>query len=196
MPLGPPTGDASAPEWRDPTSGPQGGPQEGRIRRAMDAVASKFRQTPPVGSMILTAADTPDDGYLFCHGQSLVRASYADLFNRIGTTHGTVDSTHFNIPDMRDVFPLMVTGGSLTDVGGATEVTLTAPQSGLPDHVHEVDSNLDTDTANNNEHSPADWGNGSSDHYATSGVTGGAQDAAEAHTNMPPWQHFNWQIRT
>lgn len=45
--------------------------------------------------------DTIPDKWLLCEGQSLVRADYTELFDLIGTTYGSVDSTHFNIPDFR-----------------------------------------------------------------------------------------------
>lgn len=44
-------------------------------------------------------------GYLLCDGASYVRADYAALFTAIGTTFGTADGTHFNVPDMRGVYP-------------------------------------------------------------------------------------------
>ena len=45
-------------------------------------------------------------GYVNCDGASLLRAgTYADLFGVIGTTYGTADGTHFNVPDMRGAFP-------------------------------------------------------------------------------------------
>ena len=44
-------------------------------------------------------------GYLLCDGASILRATYPALFTAIGTNFGTVDGTHFNVPDMRGVFP-------------------------------------------------------------------------------------------
>lgn len=46
-------------------------------------------------------AGTPPPGWLLCFGQSLLRAQYPALFNAIGTTYGSVDGTHFSIPDCR-----------------------------------------------------------------------------------------------
>lgn len=40
-------------------------------------------------------------GWLLCFGQSLLRAQYPALFNAIGTTYGSVDGTHFTLPDCR-----------------------------------------------------------------------------------------------
>ena len=48
------------------------------------------------------ASDKIPQGYLLCDGTSLLRASYPELFAVIGTAFGSADSTHFNIPDLRE----------------------------------------------------------------------------------------------
>jgi microcystin-dependent protein len=93
---------------------------------------------PPVGTINFFADDNMPAGWLACHGQSLLRADYAELFALIGTRFGTVDSTHFNLPDMQSKFPVgayhNVTGYELGDTGGAASVTLATSQ--IPAHVH------------------------------------------------------------
>ena len=50
-------------------------------------------------------ATTPPPGYLFCNGAAVSRSVYAELFQKIGTTHGSGDgSTTFNLPDYRGRF--------------------------------------------------------------------------------------------
>lgn len=39
--------------------------------------------------------------WLPCDGRSVLRSAYPNLFAAIGTVWGSVDSTHFNIPDLR-----------------------------------------------------------------------------------------------
>ena len=39
-------------------------------------------------------------GFLLCNGASVLRETYPDLFDVIGTTYGAVDDTHFNLPDL------------------------------------------------------------------------------------------------
>lgn len=46
----------------------------------------------------------PPTGSVFCRGQSLDRTTFAALFAVIGVTYGSVDSTHFTMPDTRGVF--------------------------------------------------------------------------------------------
>ena len=47
----------------------------------------------------------PPNGYLWCHGQEVSRATYAKLFKVIGTVYGDGDgSTTFNVPSAEDYF--------------------------------------------------------------------------------------------
>jgi len=80
----------------------------------------------PVGVIFPYGGTAAPTGYLLCFGQSLLRASYADLFTAIGTTYGAADGTHFNLPDMRG----RVTAGK-DDMGGSSANRLTAADDGL-----------------------------------------------------------------
>jgi len=73
-------------------------------------------------------------GYLLCDGSSLLRTSYAALFNAIGVIYGAADGTHFNLPDFRDRMligsrqddsgiPKTNVTGSLTASGGSITLT-------------------------------------------------------------------------
>lgn len=55
--------------------------------------------TVPTGVIAATAASSAPDGWLLCDGASLVRADYQPLFDAIGTTYGSADASHFNVPD-------------------------------------------------------------------------------------------------
>jgi len=83
------------------------------------------------GAIIIDTGATPPSGFLTCNGAAVSRTTYANLFARISTTYGSGDgSTTFNIPDLRQRFPLgkavSGTGAVLGSVGGAI------------DHVHVV----------------------------------------------------------
>jgi microcystin-dependent protein len=57
----------------------------------------------PPGSMMFWPVATPPLGWLLCDGSAVSRATYPDLYNRIGTLFGAGDgSTTFNLPDSRD----------------------------------------------------------------------------------------------
>ena len=61
-----------------------------------------------VGTVIYLSYDpgsSSPKGWLFCNGAAVSRATYADLFEKIGTSFGAGDgSTTFNVPDLRGVF--------------------------------------------------------------------------------------------
>lgn len=79
-------------------------------------------------------------GYLWCDGTSYLRATYPDLFTAIGTSFGSVDGTHFNVPDLRDAYPkgkgggdtLGTTGGALTHTHDAGTLAVGATSGGTP----------------------------------------------------------------
>lgn len=59
----------------------------------------------PVGTISQFGSGTIPSGWTACNGDSLLRAgTYSDLFSAIGTNFGSVDSNHFNTPDMSDLF--------------------------------------------------------------------------------------------
>ena len=60
----------------------------------------------PSGTVLSTARTSCPVGTLAANGASVLRAGlYSELFTAIGTTYGSVDGTHFTVPDMRGVFP-------------------------------------------------------------------------------------------
>lgn len=72
-------------------------------------------------------------GWLNCDGASVLRATYLTLFNLIGTTFGSVDGTHFNVPDLRGRSPIGSGQGTFTSSflntavnAGTNQITVTA----------------------------------------------------------------------
>lgn len=64
---------------------------------------------------------TRPPGWVFCNGQSLLQASFPALFTVIGTTYGSADASHFNVPDLRGTTVAGVTTiGSTSDRGNLT----------------------------------------------------------------------------
>ena len=102
---------------------------------------AKMSKTVLVGEIKPYAGSNEPAGWLKCDGRAISRTDYSALFNVIGTTYGTGDgSTTFNLPDLRDRFPV---GAGDTydagDTGGEAEVTLTTNQ--MPSHNHTPDTN-------------------------------------------------------
>jgi len=63
--------------------------------------AAGIHYAMPAGAVIPFAGSAAPTGFLMCDGSSVLRSTYADLFTAIGTTFGSVDGTHFTLPDMR-----------------------------------------------------------------------------------------------
>jgi microcystin-dependent protein len=63
----------------------------------------------PVGAIFTYAGQVTNGSlpleYLVCDGTSYLKTLYPELFSVIGTTFGSADGTHFNVPDMRGVAP-------------------------------------------------------------------------------------------
>jgi len=71
-----------------------------------------FTAVFPAGMIMPYAGTGTPNGWLRCDGQSLIRVDYAALFTAIGSTYGSVDATHFNVPDLRGRTPAGVDGGA------------------------------------------------------------------------------------
>src|SRR5215472_10159524 len=54
-----------------------------------------------VGWLLPNGNGVLDPWCIWPFGQSLLRTTYALLFNRYGTRWGAVDGAHFNVPDLR-----------------------------------------------------------------------------------------------
>lgn len=103
---------------------------------------------PGVTTMYLGA--TAPAGWLLLNGSAVSRSEYASLFAICGTAYGAGDgSTTFNLPDLRQRFPLgkaaSGTGATLGATGGAIDhthglsINHTHPISGLA-HTHGLDT--------------------------------------------------------
>ena len=91
---------------------------------------------PLIGEIKAYAGSTAPDGWLICDGSEISRATYAELFDVIGTTYGSGNgTTTFNIPDLAGKMPLgQSSGHALGSSAGAETVTLTTSE--MPSHTH------------------------------------------------------------
>jgi len=97
--------------------------------------------TTPPGTIIAFAGSQCPNGYVPADGSSLLRNDYLLLFNAIGTTWGSVDGSHFNVPDLRNRY-LRGTGTNNDSQGGDT-VALGAYQGdGVGPHDHDLPSQM------------------------------------------------------
>lgn len=153
---------------------------------------------------------TAPDGWLQCFGQAVSRTTYSAIFARYSTTYGVGDGvTTFNLPDCRGrviagkdnmggTSTNRLTGASggvdgdvLGGVGGVETHTLTAAESGSPDHTHSyVRGGIGPNGGNG-------WtGSGVNGPDLTGGASNGGANATQAHNNVQPTIILNKIIKT
>ena len=137
------------------------------------------------------SAYNQDNGYwLLCDGRSLQISSYPQLYAIIGTSFGSVDADHFNLPDFRGRVPGAIGQGSgltnrtIGDSVGEENVALTVNQ--LPAHNHTGT----TDSSGTHVHSITDTGHlhtgitqVAGNHTHTSNAVGGQDNYGLALAN-------------
>jgi microcystin-dependent protein len=170
----------------------------------------------PVGTVLMWPEDEEPPGYFFCRGEEKSRATYAELFAKIGTRYGVGDnSSTFNLPNYQGrVFVGLDTGqtefDTLGETGGAKTHTLTEAELAVHDHP-------DTLAAPQHTHGPGSGSffinSGTTATFAagslgrgTSTATGGASATAltgavgnagsgAAHNNLQPYVVGNYIIK-
>lgn len=144
-------------------------------------------ENPPIspGTLAPFGSATVPDGWLLCDGSAISRTGFDSLFNVIGTTYGTGDgSTTFNLPDLRQRFPLgKAVSGTGSTLGGT---------GGTVDHLHTADP-------------PATTSSAPSATVAALGLTGSVATGTHTHsvdipsfntgTANPPFQTVNYIIK-
>ncbi len=92
----------------------------------------------PVGTVVMFAGSSAPAGWLACDGSSLLRAgTYAALFSAIGTTFGSVDGTHFTIPDFRGIFPRGVGTQTISSISYTGTLGVTQGDQ-MQGHAHSI----------------------------------------------------------
>lgn len=162
----------------------------------------------PAGVMLMYAGVTAPTGYLFCDGASLLRASYAALFTAIGTTYGSADGTHFNLPDFRGRTPVGVgtgTGGGASGTGlpvGGSPLTAVALGTWKGEETHilttpEIPSHSHTNYTNGGVESPSRKAFSSTTaYYMNAQLSTDAAGGGGSHNNIQPVMGVNFIIKT
>lgn len=82
-----------------------------------------FNLLPP--AIVCKFGTTIPPRWLLCDGQSYLRADYPELFGAIDSVFGSVDATHFNVPDLRGRMEL-----GKDNMGGTASGRVTAASLG------------------------------------------------------------------
>jgi microcystin-dependent protein len=128
----------------------------------------------PSGAMMAYGGATVPPGYLLCDGSAVSRTTYDHLFTTIGTAYGVGDgSTTFNLPDLRQRFPLgKATSGTGNTLGGT---------GGAIDHTHDITHTHSIDPPNTTSGTPSAT-------VAATNLTGSAASTTHTHdVNIAPF---------
>ena len=88
----------------------------------LSAMKNLGKMVVPIGTVVFYLGTTIPDGYLLCNGASLLRTEYPELFEVLGAKCGSVDSAHFNLPNLHHRFIEGTT--TLSEVGRYVEAGL------------------------------------------------------------------------
>ena len=88
-----------------------------------------------IGEIKIMAHETAISGWLECDGRSLSRSTYSELFAAIGTTYGSVDNNHFNIPDCRGRIIIGYSDSKAIGTKSGSE-TITLTETQIAEHSH------------------------------------------------------------
>lgn len=165
------------------------------------------------GHIVLAAYNAVDEGYLLCDGSSYLNSAYPDLFAKIGTSYGSLDGSHFGVPDLLGRFPVGAGnshehGSTLipfADHGGEATHQLSASQ--IPPHTHPAPSGASQGMYVRTAGSPSLWiptattsSGFPSPLFATPALTNASTGASTGgggdHNNMPPYVGVNYFIKT
>lgn len=105
----------------------------------IDAVAFANQNAGvPIGTVVMFAGATAPAGWMICDGRALVIASYTALSAVLGTAFNVagVAAGSFNLPDLRQKFPIGAGTNVLGSSGGNFSVTL--GPTNLPAHAHTI----------------------------------------------------------
>ena len=136
---------------------------------------------PHAGDTKLSVVSSDHDGWLLCDGRSVSRSVYKYLFEIIGTSFGSVDSTTFTLPDMRGRVSGVIGQGvnltyrSLGEKQGEELHTMTVSE--LVSHAHTGT----TDNAGGHTHTGTTVSAGGHTHTGTTASAGG-----HTHTHNAP----------
>lgn len=108
------------------------------INAAMSTVSQALADLIPVGVIVPFAGKKAPSGWALCHGGSLPKGEYPELFDMVGYVYGG-EGNEFGIPDMRTRVPVGYDVrnppfNTIGAKGGQAEVTLTTAQ--MPTHTH------------------------------------------------------------
>lgn len=120
--------------------------EEGKMYNVIGDSFVATSSTPVGGTMIwLGLPDKLPANYMLCEGQSLNKIDYPTLYDRLGNTYGSTDTT-FNLPNIKGKIVVHLNSAdtefnALGKTGGAKTHTLTVEE--LAKHGHKIRTNVE-----------------------------------------------------
>lgn len=165
------------------------------LSSAVSTLNTTIAALVPAGVATAFAGSSAPTGWLICDGTSLARSGmYANLFAAIGTTYGSVDGTHFTLPDLRGY---TVYGYKSSDTNFDT---LNTPSVYVGEKTHtltvgELAAHTHTITLGNAGGGAISSLQSQSTYSSTQTQTSSSNGSGTAHNNMPPYRVMNWIIK-
>ena len=150
----------------------------------------------PTGAILAYGGTSAPSGYALCDGSAVSRTvTYNALFAVIGTAYGAGDgATTFNLPDLRQRFPLgkatAGTGSVLGSTGGAIDHTHTQPT-----HTHSFSGTTSVESADTTIQAGSPTSVAAANHTHTFSGTTGASGNDTTGSNNPPFQTVNYIVK-
>lgn len=140
--------------------------------------AAEAADKTDIGMIVMSGDNSaPSRGtWLKCNGAAVSRTTYADLFDKLGTTYGAGNgTTTFNLPDFRGVFPRGLDEGRNLDAGRTLSNTVQADQNKSHTHTGTTGS-----SGSHQHYFYGSTGNaGAHSHYYYASTTGGDNSAPD-----------------
>ncbi len=169
--------------------------------RVTPAITLDEGDNVPTGVINMYGGTSAPTGWLLCDGTAVSRTTYAALFAVYSTTFGVGDgATTFNLPDLRQRFPLgkatSGTGSTLGGTGGTINHVhgLNTSSSGALIRVANASNTIRTILKTLPSWTPTDSTNITAG-IANAAVTQGAQLVGNSDTGDPPFQAVNFIIK-
>lgn len=164
----------------------------------------------PSGMISPYGGTAAPSGWLLCDGSAVSRTTYARLFAVLSTTYGAGDgSTTFNLPDLRQRFPIgkavSGTGSTLGEASGNVDHDHTTPDHTLtiteiPAHAHvqAFDGDWTTTLNGTNVDKTVISSDPTGGSVLNTGSTGGgaAHNHGSTSPNNPPYLAVNYIVKT
>lgn len=160
----------------------------------------------PSGMIVPFAGATTPANFLACDGSSYLRADYPNLFSAIGTAFGSVDGTHFNVPDIRGRVPVGYDSSdanfdTVGETGGAKTINISHTHT-TNNHTHTYSGTTGANTTSSQQSNDTTNSFSANGHTHTYSGTTGTQSVAStdsqlssAQSILNPYMALNYIIR-